>query len=179
MWKSCGKLKRWLATRCWDDWLHKFCLKLRGERCKRRWTCRGDAYVFLDLGIWGDFKYFDFFKIHGFGSGSKLGDVEGCSIGGGVGADWSSCTLRGCETGSNLGADTGMIDILWSWRFSLWVCDSSGGKGKICKRGWDVLLWKMWAIWLIALFCCITIIQESKCIRGVLHNCNYVSNGLL
>ena len=152
MWKACGKLKVWLATSCCADWVQKFCLKLRGERRKRCWTCQGAAYVFLALGIWGDFKYFVNVVIHGFGFGSKLGDVEVCSLGGGMCVGWSSCTLEGYETGSTFGAVTGMLGIFWTWKFSLWVCGSSGGKGRFCKRVWDVLLCKMWAIWLIAFF---------------------------
>ena len=152
MWKACGNLNRLLATRCCDAWVRKFCLKLSRERRKQCWTFRGAACVFLALGIWGEFKHFVKCLIHRFGSGSKLGDVEGCSIGGGLGADWSVFTLRVCKTCSTLRAGTGMLGIFWSWRFSLWVCDSSGGKGKICKRGWDVLLCNMWEIWLIEFF---------------------------
>ena len=157
MWKECGKLKRWLATRCCVAWVWKFCLKLRSNCLKRCWTYLGAACVFLDLGIWGDLKYFVFFLIHGFGCGSKLGDVEGCSIGGGVGANWSVCTLVGCENGSTLGYGTGMLEIFWSWIFSLWFYGSIGGNGKICKRGWDVVLCKMWEILIDRIFCCFTI----------------------
>ena len=113
---------RWLATRWCAAWVQTLCLKFHGERLKRCWTCWGAACVFLDLGIWGDFKYFVIFLIHGFGCGSKLGDVERCSLGGGVGADWSVCTIGGSKNGSTLGAGTGILGIFWSWRFSLWVC---------------------------------------------------------
>ena len=149
MWKSCGKLNRWLATSCCAASVRKFCPNFCGERRKQCWNFRGAACVFLVLGIWGDFKYFVNVLIHGFGCGSNLGYVEGCSLGGDVGADWSVFTLGGYETGSTLGYGTGMLQIFLSWRFSLWVCGRIGGKGKICKRGWDVLLCKMWAIWLI------------------------------
>ena len=152
MWKECGKLKRWLATRCCAAWVRKFCLKLRGEQCNLCWTFRGAACFPLALGIWGDFKYFVIFLIHGFGFGSNMGGVEGFSLGGGVGSSWSSCTIGGWETSSNLKAGTDILGIFWSWKFSFWVCGSSGGNGKIYKRGWDVLLCKMWAIWFIAFF---------------------------
>ena len=95
---SCGKLYKWLETRSCAARVRKFCLKLRGERRKRCWTFQDADCVLLDLGICGDFKYFVIFLIYGFGSGFKLGDMEGCSLGGGVGANWISCTLGTCET---------------------------------------------------------------------------------
>ena len=64
----------------------KFFLKLRVERRNLCQTCHGVTCVILALGIYGDFKYFVIFLIHRFGFGYKLGDVEGCIIGGGVGA---------------------------------------------------------------------------------------------
>ena len=90
--------------------------------------------------------------IHGFGCGSKLEDVEGYSLGGGLGAYWYVFTLGGFETGPTLRVGTGMLVIFWSWILPIWVCGSSGGNGKICKRGWDVLFCKMWEIWLITFF---------------------------
>ena len=116
------------------------------------WTCQGATCVFLVLGIWGDFKYFVNVLIHGFGSGSKMIDAEGFSLGCCVGDYWSSFTLGFCKTGSTLRASTGMLGIFWSWRFSFWVYGSSGGKGIICKHGWDVIMWKVWEIWLITFF---------------------------
>ena len=70
-------------------------MKLRGDQRNICLTFRGAACVFLASVICIDFKYFVSFLIHVFGSGSKLGDVEGCSLGGGVGAGLFSCTL-GC-----------------------------------------------------------------------------------
>ena len=133
-----------------------FCLgaeifpKLRREQRNQCWTFRGVTCVFLVLIIWGIFLYFVIFLINRIGS--KLGGVEGCSIGGGVGSDSCVFTLRYCETGFTLGAVAGMMVISGGWIFSFWICGSIGGNSKTCMRGWAVLIFKMWAIWLIDFF---------------------------
>ena len=40
-----------------------------------------------------------------------MGDAEICSLGGGVGAGRSSCTIGGCKTSSTLKSATGMLGI--------------------------------------------------------------------
>ena len=64
---------------------------------------------FLVLIIWGIFLYILNLLINRIGS--KLGDVEGISLGGVVGSDSCVCTLGGCKNGSTLGADADMLVI--------------------------------------------------------------------
>ena len=67
----------------------------------------------MALRIWGVFLYILNILIHWFECVSNLGDVEGYSLGGGVGAESCVCTLGRCETGSTLGAGAGVMMIFW------------------------------------------------------------------
>ena len=88
MWQACVNLKIWLATRSWAAWVRKSFPTLRRDRRNRRWTWRNAACVFLVLRIWGVFLYILNILIHGFEYGFKMGNVEGCYLGGGVCDDW-------------------------------------------------------------------------------------------
>ena len=68
--------------------------------------------------IWGIFLLFFNVFIHGYECGSKLGDVEGFTIVGRVGADSRVCTLRGCATGYTLVAGAGVM-VVFGGRRSL------------------------------------------------------------
>ena len=109
MWKACGNLNRLLATRCCAAWVRKFFPNWCGERHKRCWTFWGAACVFSGFENLGYLLIFCKILINGIWF--KLGDLEGCSLGGGVGADSCVCTFGGCKTGSTLGAGAGMLVI--------------------------------------------------------------------
>ena len=126
-----------------------------------RWT--GTGVIGVELAgvplvvfwLWGSgvFSYIlKYILIHGFECGSKLGGVEGLYLGGCVGAESCVCTLIGCKTGCTLRDGAGVLMVFWCWIFAFWLCGSIGGNGKICKRGWDMLLCKMREIWLNAFF---------------------------
>ena len=59
-----------------------------------------------------------FSKILMNGIGYKIGDEEGCSLGGSVGAEYCVFTLGGCKTSYNLRAGAGIMVISAGWRFS-------------------------------------------------------------
>ena len=61
----------------------------------------------------GFFVVFYKILIHAFECVSKLGVVEGCSIGGGVGAYSCVCSLVGFETSYALRAGAGVLMIFW------------------------------------------------------------------
>ena len=152
MWKACGNFNKWLEKRCCDAWMQKFVPTLRGEQCHRCWTCGGATWFFLVLRIWGNFLFFANFFIRGFECGLKIGYAEGFSLGDGVGSESRVFTLGGQETGSTLVAGAGVPVNFGGRRFLFWLCGNTGGYGKICKRGWDVLLCKIRAILLIEFF---------------------------
>ena len=113
------------------------------------WTCCGATWFGLVLRVWGIFLYFEIFLIHVFECGSKIGIVEGCILGGGVGDVSHVCTIRGCATGSTLRVGAGVLDIFGGRIFLFWIYGNIGGNSNICKWSWAVLLCKMWAIRLI------------------------------
>ena len=69
-----------------------------------------------------------------------------------MGAEYCVCTLRSCDNGSTLGDGASMMVISGGWKISFWLYGSIGSNGKIFMRGWDLLLWKIWEIWLIKIF---------------------------
>ena len=85
MWKACGNLNKRLTERLCAAWVHTLVPPLRGNQLNRCLNCC-DATCFCLFGIiWGIFLILEKL-IHGFESGSEIGDVEGFTLGCDVGA---------------------------------------------------------------------------------------------
>ena len=152
MCKACGKLKRWLATRWCAAWVRNFFSEVvRVEM----WTVVKFPGCRLFFPGFGNLRWLQIFcKI--FNPWIFIW-IQAVWCGRLNSWRWCGCWLKYLN---HRRLRNRFHPRSWYWysrdnlklNISLWACGSSGGKGKFCKRGWDVLLWKMWVVWLIAFF---------------------------